>query len=103
MAEFTGARKKHLRGLAHHLKAVVQIGKNGLTDPVLASIDQALDDYHELIKVSEQLVDPQGRKRELAEEIAEQSGSVQVGLVGNVVTLYRRQPDAEKRRIELPS
>ena len=100
MAELTGARRKHLRGLAHHLKAVVQIGKNGLTDPVLASIDQALDD-HELIKV--RLVDPQGRKRELAAEIAERSGSVQVGLVGNVVTLYRRQPDPEKRRIELPS
>ena len=100
MAELTGARKKHLRGLAHHLKPVVQIGKNGLTDPVLASVDQALDD-HELIKV--RLADPQGRKRELAEEIAERSGSVQVGLVGNVVTLYRRQPDPEKRRIELPS
>jgi len=100
MAELTGARKKHLRGLAHHLKPVVQIGKNGLTDPVLASVDQALDD-HELIKV--RLAEPQGRKRELAEEIAERSGSVQVGLVGNVVTLYRRQPDPEKRRIELPS
>ncbi len=100
MAELTGARKKHLRGLAHHLKPVVQLGKNGLTEPVLASIDLALDD-HELIKV--RLADPQGRKRELAAEIAERSGSVQVGLVGNVVTLYRRQPDPEKRRIELPS
>jgi RNA-binding protein len=100
MAELTGARKKHLRGLAHHLKPVVQIGKNGLTEPVLASVHQALDD-HELVKV--RLADPRGRKRELAAEIAERSGSVQVGLVGNVVTLYRRQPDAEKRRIELPS
>jgi RNA-binding protein len=100
MAELTGAQKKHLRGLAHHLKSVVQIGKNGLTGPVLASIDQALDD-HELIKV--RLAEPQARKRELAAEIAARSGSVQVGLVGNVVTLYRRQPDAEKRRVELPS
>jgi RNA-binding protein len=99
MTELTGARKKHLRGLAHHLKPVVQIGKNGLTEPVLASIEQALDD-HELVKV--RLADPQGRKKELAEEIAERSGSVQVGLVGNVVTLYRRQPDPEKRRVELP-
>jgi RNA-binding protein len=100
MAELSGAQKKHLRGLAHHLKPVVQMGKNGLTDPVLASIDQTLDD-HELIKV--RLADPQGRKKELAAEIAERSGSVQVGLVGNVVTLYRRQPDPEKRRIEIPS
>lgn len=98
MPELTGAQKKHLRGLAHHLKPVVQVGKNGVTGPVLESIDQALDD-HELIKV--RLADPQGRKRELAEEIAERSGAAVVGLVGHVVTLYRRHPDPEQRRIEL--
>src|SRR5918999_3662781 len=98
MAELTGAQKKYLRGLAHHLKSIVQIGRNGVTDPVLESIDQALD-AHELIKV--RLADPQGRKRELAEEIAARSGSAVVRLVGNVVTPYRRQPDPEKRRIEL--
>jgi len=99
MADLTGAQKKHLRGLAHHLKPMVQVGKNGVTDSVLELIGQALDD-HELIKV--RLADPQGRKKELAEEIAERSGSVQVGLVGKVVTLYRRQPDPEKRKIEIP-
>lgn len=100
MEELTGAQKKYLRGLAHHLKPVVHVGKNGVTEPVLESIGQALDD-HELIKV--RLADPQGRKKELAEEVAERSGGAWVGLVGNVVTLYRRQPDPEKRRIELPA
>ena len=99
MAELSGTQKKHLRGLAHHLKPIVHVGKNGLTDPVVASIEQALDD-HELIKV--RIVDPQGRKKELAEEIAGRSGGARVGLVGNVVTLYRRQPDPEKRKIEVP-
>ena len=99
MTDLTGAQKKHLRGLAHHLKPMVQVGKNGVTDSVLQLIGKALDD-HELIKV--RLADPQGRKKELAEEIAERSGSVQVGLVGKVVTLYRRQPDPEKRKIEIP-
>ncbi len=100
MAELTGAQKKYLRGLAHHLKPVVQVGKNGVTDSVLELIGRALDD-HELIKV--RLVDPQGRKRELAGEIAEGTGGAWVGLVGNVVTLYRRHSDPEKRRIEIPS
>jgi RNA-binding protein len=99
MPELTGAQKKHLRGLAHHLKPIVHVGRNGLTGPVLALIGQALDD-HELIKV--RLADPQGRKRELAEEIAERSGGAWVGLVGKVVTLYRRQADPEKRAVELP-
>ncbi|HKI02163.1 MAG TPA: ribosome assembly RNA-binding protein YhbY [Thermoanaerobaculia bacterium] len=97
MAELSGAQKKHLRGLAHHLKPIVHVGKNGLTDPVVELIGKALDD-HELIKV--RIIDPQGRKKELAEEIAGRSGGARIGLVGNVVTLYRRQPDPEKRKIE---
>jgi len=99
MAELTGAQKKYLRGLAHHLEAVVKVGKSGVTGPVLEEIDKALAD-HELIKV--RLVAPQGRKRELAAEVAGRSGSALIGLVGNVVTLYLRQPDPEKRKIEIP-
>jgi RNA-binding protein len=99
MAELTGAQRKHLRGLAHHLKPVVQVGRNGLTDPVVQSIGEALAD-HELIKV--RLADPQGQKRELAAEIAARTASVWVGLVGNVVTLYRQHPDPEERQVELP-
>lgn len=97
MAELTGAQKKYLRGLAHHQKPLVQLGKNGLTEGVLRSIDEALE-VHELIKV--RLADAEGKK-ELAQEIADRTGSSWVGLVGHVVTLYRRQPDPEKRTIEL--
>lgn len=100
MAELTGSQKKYLRGMAHHLKPVVQVGKNGLTEPVIQSIAQALED-HELIKV--RLADRQGQKREMAGDIAQRTGSVWVGLVGKVVTLYRRQPDPEKRTIEIPT
>ncbi|HYX25965.1 MAG TPA: ribosome assembly RNA-binding protein YhbY [Thermoanaerobaculia bacterium] len=99
MQPLTGAQRKYLRGLAHHLKPVVHVGRNGVTDPVLQEIAEALD-YHELIKVK--LAAPQGRKKELAEEIAERSGGAWVGLVGNVVTLYRQHPDPEKRQVEMP-
>lgn len=97
MTELTGTQKKYLRGLAHHQKPVVQLGKNGLTEPVLQSIDEALD-IHELIKV--RLGAPE-EKKAIAQEIADRTGSSRVGLVGHVVTLYRRQPDPEKRTIEL--
>ena len=97
MAELTGTQKKYLRGLAHHQKPIVQLGKNGLTDAVLQSIDEALD-VHELIKV--RLGNAEGKK-EIAQEIADRTDSARVGLVGHVVTLYRRQPDPEKRTIEL--
>jgi RNA-binding protein len=99
MQPLSGAQRKYLRGLAHHLKPVVHVGRNGVTDPVLQEIEEALD-YHELIKV--RLVDPEGRKKELAEEIADRSAGTWVGMVGNVVTLYRQHPDPEQRKIEIP-
>ena len=100
MAELTGAQRKYLRGMAHYLKPLVQMGKNGLTDGVIQSIDEALD-IHELIKV--RIADPGGQKRErLSHEIAERTHSEWVGMVGFVVTLYRQQADPEKRTIDLP-
>ena len=99
MEPLSGAQRKHLRGLAHHVKPVVHVGRHGVTDTVLREIEEALD-YHELIKVK--LVDPQGRKKELASELAQRSGGTRVGLVGNIVTLYRQNPDPEKRKVEVP-
>jgi len=43
-------QKQYLKGLAHSLKPVVQLGNNGLTEGVLAEIENALS-FHELIKV----------------------------------------------------
>ena len=40
-------QKQHLKGLAHPLKPVVLLGSNGLTEGVLAEIEQALE-QHEL-------------------------------------------------------
>ncbi len=85
--------------MAHYLKPLVQMGKNGLTDGLIHSIDEALD-LHELVKV--RISDPGGQKRELSHEIAERTHSAWVGMVGFVVTLYRQQADPEKRTIDLP-
>ena len=46
----TGKQKRYLRSLAHSLKPVVQIGKQGLSRETLVQIEKQLDD-HELIKV----------------------------------------------------
>jgi RNA-binding protein len=98
MAELTGSQRKYLRGMAHYLKPLVQVGKNGLTDPVIESIDKVLDD-HELVKVR---ISGGEDKRAMADEIAGRTGSAWVGMVGFVVTLYRQQADPEKRTIDLP-
>ena len=46
----TDKQRRYLKGLAHTLKPVVMIGNSGLTESVLAEIDNALE-HHELIKV----------------------------------------------------
>jgi RNA-binding protein len=99
MPTLTNAQRAHLRRLAHHLKPVVQIGKQGLTAAVQASVDETLT-AHELIKVK--FMDFRDQKRELTEELAIASGSTLVGMIGNIAILYRQQVDPQKRKINLP-
>ena len=55
---------------------------------------------HELIKVK--FLDFQDQKVELTDDLVRSTGSILVALVGNTATLYREQPDPEKRKIFLP-
>jgi RNA-binding protein len=100
MPALTKTQREYLRKHAHDLKPVVQVGKNGLSDSVLASVDQALD-AHELIKIK--FLDFKDEKRELSEEIAEATGSSLIAIIGNIAIVYREQRDPELRRIALPS
>ena len=91
-----GYQRKHLRGLAHSLKPLVQVGEAGLSAAVIAATVQALED-HELVKV--RLNQPE-HKREMARALAEKSRSVLCGLIGHTVILYLRHP--ENPSIEVP-
>jgi len=46
----TPAQNRFLRGVAHDLKALLQIGGKGVTPAFLAELDEVLE-RHELIKV----------------------------------------------------
>ncbi|MEA2561301.1 MAG: RNA-binding protein [Acidobacteriota bacterium] len=100
MAKLTSAQRKHLRGLAHALKPVVQIGKQGLTEATIRQADEALND-HELIKV--QAAVPREEKREVADRLASELEAEVAGHIGHVVILYREHPDPEERVIEIPA
>ena len=97
--KLTGSQKKYLRGLAHGLKPLIQIGKSGLTDKVIAHIDQIFLD-HELIKIK--FNEFREEKKEVANEIATQARCEVVGIIGNISIFYREHPDAEKRHILPP-
>ena len=99
MAQLKGWQKQHLRSMAHHLKPVVQIGKNGLSDAFIAQVNKALDD-HELIKVKFQNF--KDEKDDLTEQLVEKTQCEFIGALGNVLILYRQQKDKEKRLIVIP-
>ena len=99
--KLNGKQKKYLKGLAHKRKPVVLIGQHGLSDAVIKSTDEALND-HELIKIKFNEFKEKGQKEEISSEIEERTGAAQVGMIGHVVIFYRPHPDPEKRRIELP-
>jgi len=100
MSELTGKQKKHLRGLGQKLEALLTVGKEGITDPVVANISDLLD-KRELIKV--RLAGPSGAARkEVGPALAEASGAECIAVVGRTVLLYRPNPDLKpSRRIDL--
>ena len=94
--ELKASQRKYLKGLAHRLKPVVQVGQDGVTEGVLGAVDAALL-THELIKV--RLEEPEDKKGD-AQALAQGTQSFFCSLVGHTVTLYR--PNPEEPRICLP-
>lgn len=94
----TSAQTRFLRGQAHDLKAMLQVGGKGVTDALIAEIDLALE-HHELIKVKVGAEDREARDSLIA-EIAERTGSALVQRIGHTAVLYR--PSKERRQIVLP-
>ncbi|MFN0066551.1 MAG: YhbY family RNA-binding protein [Limisphaerales bacterium] len=94
-----GPLLRRLKPLAPHLDPVVRLGKAGLSDAFHAALDRALLD-HELVKLRFDHLKEQ--KKPLALAIAARAGAAIVQQVGNVLVLYRPQPDPAKRRFEAP-
>jgi RNA-binding protein len=95
VTDLDGRQRRHLRGLAHALRPLVQVGEAGLTPPVLRAVEEALR-RHELVKV--RLHEPED-KRALARALADGTRSELCGLVGHTVILYRENPEAPKIRL----
>lgn len=96
--ELDSRQRQHLKGLAHHLKPIVHVGKDGLSNSLLQQIDAALL-QHELIKVKLGESSPLDRKT-AAGELPAKTGAAFVQNIGRVFVLYRAHP--EEPRIELP-
>lgn len=95
--ELTGKQARHLRGLGHHLKPVVMIGKEEVNEAVIAATEEALD-LHELIKVRLQEGCLSDRKS-VAQELSAATGSAIAQILGKIILLYR---PSKEMKIQLP-
>lgn len=87
----TPAARKRFRALAHSLKPVVATGHSGLTDNVMAAIEEALD-HHELIKIRLGCDQREDRKCQ-AGQICQTTGAELIQLIGKIAIVYRKSPD----------
>jgi conserved hypothetical protein TIGR00253 len=94
----TPAQSRFLRGQAHSLKPLLQVGGKGVGDALVAELAQLLED-HELVKVKVGAEDRDARDL-LVAELLDRSGAALVQRIGHVAVVYR--PSKDKRRIVLP-
>jgi RNA-binding protein len=94
----TGKQRSYLKGLAHNVEPIFQIGKNGITDNFIKQVDEALE-ARELIKINvlnNSLLDPKAT----ASELAEKTQAEFVQSIGHKFVLYRES--VENKKIEIP-
>ena len=88
-------QQQKLKAQAHSLKPVVLMGEKGLTENVMLEIDLALAS-HELIKVKAGRL-PKEEKQQIAVEIIKATKSGLVQIIGNILVLYRKNPNKNKK------
>lgn len=100
MSSLTSRQRAHLRALAHHLKPVVHIGKEGINESTIDATEEALH-TRELLKLRVLDGAPEDA-RTAGRALAESLENVElVQVIGNVVVLYR--PFSENPEIRLPA
>ena len=87
----TSKERKAFKAQAHHLKPVILVGQNGITEGVIKETDGALQ-AHELIKVQIQGEDRDARLQG-AQGLADQLNAELVHHIGKVYILYRQRQD----------
>jgi RNA-binding protein len=94
-ASLSGKERAALRADANRLNATVHVGQHGLSRSLIKSLDDALR-THELVKVH------LGRSadlsaKEAARQLAGATSAEVIQVIGNTTTLYRHNPDLERK------
>ncbi len=93
----TSKQRAYLRSLAVNLPTIMQIGKGGIGDNLVKTVDDALE-AKELIKLSV-LENSEETARSAADTLAETTGADVVAVLGRKIVLYRES--VKHKKIEL--
>lgn len=90
----TSKQRAYLRGLANTISPTTTIGKEGITEALLSSIEETFN-TRELIKLS--ILDTAGLDtREAANDIARAVKAESVQAIGSKIVLYKKNKDNPK-------
>ena len=92
--KMTSKRRAELRGMANRLDPLFHVGKSGVTPAVIAQTEEVFN-TRELIKLKVLLESAPETPREIAENIARQTSSQVVQVIGGSIILYRENPELE--------
>ena len=81
-------KKRDLKSQSHHLKPVILLGANGLTEAVHSEIERALYD-HELIKIKLN-VKEKTEKAMLSKQICDHHQAHLITQIGHIITVYKK-------------
>ena len=94
----TGKQKSYLKGLSHNMQPIIQIGKNGVNEMLVKTIEDALE-ARELIKISV-LQNCLEEPKTMAIDIADVLVAEVVQVIGRTIILYKQS--RKKKQIVLP-
>jgi RNA-binding protein len=98
VADLTGKQRRHLRALSNRLPATVRVGKDGVSDALVAKVAAELA-HRELVKVA---LNPNAEvtPAAVARQLPEATGAQWVQTLGRTIVLYR---PADPPAIALPA
>ena len=92
------SQRKKLKALAHHLKPVVNIGKEGVSDGVIYSISEKLE-KNELIKIK--FSHHKDQKSKISDKILNATNAIKVSIIGNILIIYKKSENQKNRHIKI--
>ena len=98
----TSKERARLRAEANGLDPIFQIGKEGVTDAVIAQIEDTFN-TRELFKIKVHLETAPETPKEMAQMLSEATGCDIIQVIGGTIVVFRinlllRQKEAEKKK-----